>query len=83
MVKIKEISLPSKLVEKKSASKKTNVLADTSALEFGSQLHHLLEVVDYENKDISFIKNKQLARCVFNVLETSIFRNVKNEDLPS
>lgn len=81
MVKIKEISLPSKLVEKKSASKKTNVLADTSALEFGSQLHHLLEVVDYENKDISFIKNKQLARCVFNVLETSIFRNVKNEDL--
>jgi len=81
MVEIKEISLPFKLVEKKSASKKTSVVADISVLDFGSQLHHLLEIVDYEKKDTSLITNKQLARCVSNVLNTSIFKNVRNENL--
>ncbi len=80
-VEIKEISLPSNLITKKSASKKISVTVDSSALEFGSQLHHLLEIVDYEKKDTSFIKNPQLARCVSNVLRTSIFKNVKNENL--
>ncbi|HOZ02273.1 MAG TPA: UvrD-helicase domain-containing protein [Bacilli bacterium] len=81
IVTIKEIALPFKLVEKTTASKKTSVIADPALLEFGSQLHHLLEIVDYENKDLSFIKNEQLARCVSNVLNTSIFKNVKNENL--
>ncbi len=81
MINIKEIALPFKAVEKKTASKKMSVVADSTLLDFGTQLHHLLEIVDYENKDLSFIKNEQLARCVLNVLNTSIFKNIKNDNL--
>lgn len=81
IVKIKQLSLPSKLVEKKAASKKEVQGAEQSALEFGNQLHHLLEVVDYEKKDLSFISDKRLGKCVSNVLKSSLFANVKNKDL--
>jgi len=80
-IEIKQISLPSQLIEKRIASHEISEEVDQGVLDFGTQLHQLLEVVDYEKKDLSFIRDKRLAQCVSNVFMTSLFSNVKNENL--
>lgn len=80
-IDFKEISIPSNLIESHRASKELDEDVDHSLLEFGNELHELLEVVDYKNKDLSFIKNPLLARYVNNVLRSSLFKDVKNEML--
>jgi len=80
-IEIRNISLPSVLINKNRASHEAEQNVDPSLLEFGEKLHRLLEALDYENKDISFIKNPLLQRCAGHVLNSSLFRNVKNAQL--
>ena len=80
-VEIREISIPSKVIEKRRASKENNEQIDESLLEFGSELHYLLEIVDYENKNVSFIKEGNLRKYVNNVIHSPLFQNVKNDDI--
>lgn len=80
-IEIKEISLSSTLINKGRASHTVDQSVDSSLLEFGEELHRLLEALDYENKDISFIKNPLLHRCAYHVLNSSLFKNVKNDQL--
>jgi len=80
-MEIKEISLPSILINKGRASHAVEQNIDSSLLEFGEELHRLLEALDYENKDLSFIKNPLLQRCAYHVLNSSLFKDVKNDQL--
>lgn len=80
-IEIRQIEVPSLLVDKHRASKENEGETNSSLLQFGNQLHHLLEIVDYESKDTSFIANPQLRRYVDNVLHSSLFSHVKNADL--
>ena len=50
-------------------------------LQFGNRMHYLLEILDYESKDTSFIKDKREVKYVENVLNSELFKNVKNEQL--
>ena len=80
-IEIREISVPSTMIEKKRASKENEGEVDESLLEFGSELHYLLEVVDYETKDTSFIKDNGLKKYVSNVLNSEPFKGVKNKQI--
>ena len=45
-------------------------------LEFGTRLHYLLEIFDYETKDYSFIKDKKMQKYVKNVVNCGLFDNI-------
>lgn len=78
---LKEIHLDSIQVNKHRASKALDADVDQSLLEFGKLLHSCLENVDFEKKDTSFIKNKTIKKYVENVLNSKLFKNVKNEQI--
>ena len=65
----------------KRASKEVVEDVDDSLLEFGTRLHYLLEVADYETKDTSFVKESYMRRYVNNVLNCGLFDGVKNEQV--
>jgi ATP-dependent helicase/nuclease subunit A len=50
-------------------------------LELGEKIHYLLEICDYETKDVSFIKDEKLRNYVKRALGVSLFENVKNSEL--
>lgn len=77
----KEISVPATLIENKKASKENIGDIDQSLLDFGNRIHQLLEVVNFETKDTSFIQNSQEKKYINNVLNCGLFNNVKNEDI--
>ena len=66
---------------RKRASKEIVEDVDDSLLEFGTRLHYLLEVANYETKDVSFIKENNLKKYVSNVLNCGLFDNVKNSQV--
>ena len=77
----KAVSVTSNLVERKKASKEKDIEIPQSLLDFGNELHYLLEVVNYETKDVSFIKDYRLKKYVLNVLNSKLFDGVKNEQI--
>jgi len=54
---------------------------DNTYLNLGTEIHYLLEIVDYETKDTSFILDNNIKRCVDRVLNDELFFGVKNDDL--
>lgn len=78
---LRTIKMSSSIKENKKASKEIDNDVDASLLAFGNTLHHLLEVVDYETKDTSFIKDQKLRQYVNNVLSCSLFNNIKNNQI--
>lgn len=55
--------------------------SDNTYLNLGTEIHYLLEIVDYETKDTSFILDNNIKRCVDRVLNDELFFDVKNTDL--
>lgn len=80
-IKTKEINIEPVEISKKRASKDKTEEVDTSLLEFGSEIHYLLEIADYENKDTSFISDLRMKKYVGNVLSAKVFENVKNSQV--
>lgn len=62
--------------EKVRASKVASDYVDNSALEFGSELHYLLELVNLKTKDVSFIKDNYKKHLITNVLKLDIFKDL-------
>ena len=77
-IELKNISVKPIELEKKRASKEENATVDKSLLEFGNEIHYLLEITDFEKKDSGFIKDTRMRKYVDNVLKQEIFKNVKN-----
>ncbi len=81
-IEMKSVSYEPELIGLvKRASKEIVEDVDDSLLEFGTRLHYLLEVSNYETKDTSYIKEKQLKKYVDNVLNCGLFDGVTNEQV--
>ena len=76
-ITIKSIDVPSKAIEFKRASKENADGSDIQdLLEFGTRLHYLLEITDFSQKNIEFIKDYQMKKYVSNVLNCGLFDNM-------
>ena len=81
-VEINKINVESNLIVRKKASKENvdnEALEDV--LEFGTRLHYLLEIVDYETKDLSFVNDKMMKKYINNVLNSGLFDNINETKL--
>ena len=77
----KPLEIEYEVKTKKRASKTLDNDDLDDVLQFGNRMHYLLEILDYESKDTSFIKDKREVKYVKNVLNSELFNNVKNEQL--
>lgn len=77
---IREIKVDSTIKEKKHASKEVNKV-DESLLRFGSEVHALLEGLDLSKKDTSYIKDYKFRRIANNVINSALFKGVRNEQV--
>ena len=80
-ITLEHIIVPPEFVEKKRASKDKDESVSEDLLKFGNEIHYLLEIANYETKDLSFIKDERMKRYVDNVLSSKIFANVKNNEV--
>jgi ATP-dependent helicase/nuclease subunit A len=81
-IEFKEICInPGGVISKNKASKQVSEGVDQSLLDFGNRIHQLLEVVNIETKDVSYIKNKNEQKYICNVINSSIFEGVKNDQV--
>lgn len=79
---IKKISVSEpQIINRKKASKEVGSSEYSSLLDFGNRMHYLLEIINYETKDLSFVTNKKEVKYLTNVLNLEIFKNIKNDDL--
>ena len=65
----------------KRASKELDIDVDEKLLEFGNEIHYLLENVNFETKDLSMIKDFRKRKYVNNVISQDLFKNVKNSQV--
>ena len=80
-ISLQNISVSEVEVARKRASKETGDIVDDGLLEFGSEIHYLLEIADYETKDSSYIKDTRMRKYINNVLTSKLFKNVKNNQV--
>lgn len=79
-IQIHKISAFSEINEKKKASKEV-VKVDESLLQFGNDVHALLEGLDFSNKDTSYIKDYKFRKIANNVINSELFKGIKNEQV--
>ena len=63
------------------ASKEINDDIDSNLLDFGSELHAYLEKMDLKTKSLDYVKNRQMKKYVYNVLNSPLFEGVSNEQI--
>ena len=78
---IKSINVPSELLVHNRASKVVEEDVNEAILDFGSELHAYLENMDLEKDDLSYIKDYRMRKYVSNVKNSSLFKDVKNEQV--
>lgn len=69
------------IIKSKKASKEIHEPIDESVLDFGIKMHMYLEMVDFDNKDLSFIKDDKFKKYVLNVVNLDIFKGAVNENI--
>ena len=80
-IDVREIAKKPVEIAKKKASKEKIDEVDRGLLEFGTEIHYLLEIADYETKDTAFITTPIMKKYVNNVLSAKVFENVKNNQV--
>lgn len=78
---LKEINVDSQIIDKHRASKILDSDVDSSLLDFGKLLHNYLENVDFDKKDLSFIKDLRLQKYVKNIVYSPLFKGIKNDQI--
>ena len=68
-------------MERRRASKEVDEEVDQSVLDFGTTIHALLEHMDLESDDLSYIKDSRMRKYVQNVKESWLLKDVKNDDV--
>jgi len=63
------------------ASKSIDSSVAQSSLDFGSELHLLLELVDFNKPDTSFIANSQYKKYIERVLALDVFKNLEHTSI--
>ena len=67
-----------KAMIKELAGEQSEEELDNNVLTFGSELHYYLEHMDLNSDDLSYIKNRQMRKYVYNVKNSSLFKGVTN-----
>ncbi len=80
-VEMKEVNVAATEIMSKRASKTLDESVNKELLEFGSEIHYLLEITDFETKDLSHITKPFMKRYINNVLSAKVFENVKNNEV--
>lgn len=75
------LKMDDNIIEVKKAAMDEIKTSSIETLELGNTLHRLLEIADYETKDVSFIQDTKIRNYVERVLKNKIFENVKNDEL--
>lgn len=77
----KEVSIVPEEIISRKASKNKDENVNEDLLRFGTEIHYLLEIFDFDSKDFSYIKDEKMKKYVRNVTSTKIFENVKNNQV--
>ena len=77
-ISLKSISISSNLIKKEKASKES-AKADEDLLNFGTEVHAILEGLDFTSKDTSKIANPRFKKIADNVLKSPVFKDVTRE----
>ena len=80
-ITIKQIEIPYKERVHLRASKSVNEEIDPDLLDFGTELHAYLENFNLETKSLDYVKNRQMKKYVYNVMHSSLFDGVKNNEV--
>ena len=80
-IEMRKIQIPCIETSLKKASKEKDETISEDLLEFGNEIHYMLEIADYETKDLSFITNGRIRKYISNVVNSEIFKNVKNNQV--
>lgn len=80
-VVLKKINVPAKEVVKLRASKQVDTDIDESLLDFGTELHAYLEKMDLKTKSLDYVKNRQMRKYVYNVMNSSLFKDIDNNQV--
>ena len=78
---INEIAIESKEIKHLRASKGIDLNASRAGIDFGNELHLLLEVIDFKNPDYSSIKNNFYKDLVKSFLGSPLMKNIMNADI--
>lgn len=79
-LELKHVVVDSPVKEKKHASKEV-VKVDESLLQFGTDVHALLEGLDLSKKDTGYIKDYKFRRIANNVINSELFKGVSNDQV--
>lgn len=79
-IKLEHVDIECKKLESKRYSKSA-FKVDEELLDFGNRLHFLLEIVDYESKDVSFIMDDKERSYIQKVLNLPLFTGIKNNQI--
>jgi ATP-dependent helicase/nuclease subunit A len=77
----RSIAVPAKKIEKARASKLASGALDEGALAYGTRLHRLLQLVDFQTKDTSFIADTQERAIIDKVLALPLFKDVSSAEI--
>ena len=80
-VQLKKIEVKAEEVVHLRASKSLSDDVDESVLDFGTELHSYLEHMDLNTRNLDYINNRQMRRYVYNVMNSSLFSDITNEQV--
>ena len=80
-IKLKEIKVEAKEIEHTRASKDVDSEVEESVLDFGTELHAYLEKMNLDTRSVDYVKNRQMKKYVYNVMNSSLFEGVKNDQV--
>ncbi len=70
--------VPKKQKEIRRASKKVDITASQKLMDFGTQLHQILEMTNFINPNYDLIENKYYQEIVRNFLSSNLLNNIKS-----
>ena len=80
-IQLKEISVPVKEVVHTRASKEVDTDVEESVLDFGTELHAYLEDMNLDTRSVDYVKNRQMKKYVYNVMNSPLFIGIKNDQV--
>lgn len=70
-----------KISKSKSSSKELRLHSDNKALEFGTKLHRILEVIDFVDPDWSLADNQLIKKYIQSFLSSNLLKDVEKKNI--
>ena len=75
---INELNIKNEVVKKFRASKKLELDSSLKNMEFGTNIHFLLEVIDFKNPNYDFIENDYYANIIKDFINCPLLKNISD-----